>query len=233
MKKNIKLKKLLIIYNKESKIDSKCVEFLKRFNIRLTKIFSTGKRKENLTNKIDTWNGDYIIHLGSYYKLTKNDLNRARMAINFHPGPPKYPGSGGYSKALLNLDKKFGVTVHFMNDKIDNGKIIGFYSFKINSNFDLKKLIFMTDHYKFFVFKKIIKTLLNKNGENRLLKLSNNNKFKWSKKRGKITDIDNLQRIRTFISKKKLEKIIRSTSIGNHNPFIILHGYKFVLKFNS
>ncbi len=233
MKKNIKLKKILIIYSKKSKTDIKCVEYLNKFKIKLTKIFSTGIRKENLKSKINKWNGDYIIHLSSYYKLTNRDLKKAKIALNFHPSPPKYPGSGGYSKALFNLDKKFGVTVHYMNNKIDNGKIVGFYSFKINKNLTLEKLIKKTSNFRLLVFKKIVRLLLTNDGENKILKLSNNNKFQWSKKRGQIKDIDRIQKVGRFISKSKLERIIRSTRIGKYNPYILLHGYKFELKINS
>lgn len=233
MKKNIKLKNILIIYSKKSKSDIKCVEYLNDFQIKLTRVFSKGVRKENLSNKINKWSGDYIIHLSSYYKLTKRDLKRAKIALNFHPSPPKYPGSGGYSKALFNLDKKFGVTVHYMNHKIDNGKIVGFYSFKINKKLTLEKLINKTNNFKFVVFKKILRKLLSNNGENKILKLSNNNKLKWSKKRGKIKDIDRIQKIGRFISKSELERVIRSTSIGKYSPYIVLHGYKFELKINS
>ena len=46
-------------------------------------------------------------------------------------------------------------------------------------------------------------------------------------------DIDRIQKVVRFISKSKLERIIRSTRVGNYNPYIVLHGYKFELKINS
>jgi methionyl-tRNA formyltransferase len=43
--------------------------------------------------------------------------------INFHPGPPWYPGRGGTSFAIFNGQDKFGATAHRMTDKFDAGEI--------------------------------------------------------------------------------------------------------------
>ncbi len=47
---------------------------------------------------------------------------------------PNYRGASPIQYALLNGDKKTGVTTFFMDDKIDNGKIIMQKEFKINDN---------------------------------------------------------------------------------------------------
>jgi hypothetical protein len=55
-------------------------------------------------------------------------------AINFHPGPPKYPGIGCYNYAIWNEDEMYGVTCHFMDEKLDHGKIINCYYFDLIGN---------------------------------------------------------------------------------------------------
>ena len=40
---------------------------------------------------------------------TDDTLKKAKNAINFHPAPPKYPGSGCYNFAIYNKDKKIGM----------------------------------------------------------------------------------------------------------------------------
>lgn len=54
-----------------------------------------------------------------------NILERLRpKAINVHPGPPEFPGAHGLVFAIFNGAKEFGVTVHEMTAKVDDGPII-------------------------------------------------------------------------------------------------------------
>lgn len=53
-------------------------------------------------------------------------ISKARKgAINFHPCPPKHPGLACYVYPLLFPEKRnwHGVTVHEINEKLDNGQI--------------------------------------------------------------------------------------------------------------
>ena len=45
--------------------------------------------------------------------------------INIHPSLlPKYPGLNTHESVIKNGDKKHGITIHFVNDVLDGGKII-------------------------------------------------------------------------------------------------------------
>lgn len=44
--------------------------------------------------------------------------------INFHPGPPQYPGRGGASYALFEGAKTYGATAHTMAESVDAGAIL-------------------------------------------------------------------------------------------------------------
>ena len=54
-----------------------------------------------------------------------------REAINFHPGPPAWPGIGAPSYALFSRETTFGVTAHRMTSVIDGGEIVGVLTFPI------------------------------------------------------------------------------------------------------
>jgi methionyl-tRNA formyltransferase len=54
-------------------------------------------------------------------------------AINFHTGPPKWPGRGSCSFALWDGDKEFGVTAHLMENAVDSGAILRVVRFPIES----------------------------------------------------------------------------------------------------
>jgi len=60
-------------------------------------------------------------------------LKNFKYCINFHPGTPNYPGRDPHHWALYENAKYFGVTIHFMNEKVDSGKIIYVKKFKIQT----------------------------------------------------------------------------------------------------
>lgn len=46
-------------------------------------------------------------------------------AVNFHPGPPEYPGYRPTGFALYDHARAYGVTAHYMTDRVDEGPIVG------------------------------------------------------------------------------------------------------------
>ena len=85
-------------------------------------------------------------------------------AINLHASLlPSYRGASPIQYALLNGDKKTGVTTFFMDDKIDNGKIIMQKEFKINDNDNYESLIRKVESYGSDLVNKTIDRITNKN----------------------------------------------------------------------
>ena len=75
-----------------------------------------------------------LICLAGYMKIiSKNFLNNYRKKIiNIHPSLlPKYKGLNTYERVLKNKEKKTGCTVHYVNEKLDSGKLIVQKSFFI------------------------------------------------------------------------------------------------------
>lgn len=58
-------------------------------------------------------------------------LRSARLAINFHPGPPEYPGIGCFNFALNDNVLEYGITCHHMLKKVDTGSIIAVERFLV------------------------------------------------------------------------------------------------------
>ena len=52
-------------------------------------------------------------------------------AVNFHPGPPSYPGWAPAHFALYDRAEEFGATVHIMVEKVDAGPILDLALFPI------------------------------------------------------------------------------------------------------
>jgi phosphoribosylglycinamide formyltransferase 1 len=58
--------------------------------------------------------------------LSKNFIKKFDgKIINIHPSLlPKYKGLNTHERAIINKDKFSGCTVHYVNTKLDSGKII-------------------------------------------------------------------------------------------------------------
>jgi len=84
-----------------------------------------------------------LICLAGFMKiLSKNFIKNFKGKIlNIHPSLlPKYKGLNTHEKAIKNKDKYSGCTVHFVNSKLDSGKIINQKKVKINKFDTPKKL---------------------------------------------------------------------------------------------
>ena len=72
-------------------------------------------------------NDVYLICLAGFMKiLSKNFIENFKGKIlNIHPSLlPKYKGLNTHDRAIRNKDKYSGCTVHFVNSRLDSGKII-------------------------------------------------------------------------------------------------------------
>ena len=76
-----------------------------------------------------------LICLAGFMKiLSKNFIkNFNGKILNIHPSLlPKYKGLNTHEKAIKNKDKYSGCTVHFVNSRLDSGKIINQKKVRIN-----------------------------------------------------------------------------------------------------
>ena len=113
--------------------------------------FESKQRKEKINKLVKDWRGDFIISFRNLMILPEEVLKKASiMALNFHPGPPEFPGSGCINFALYNEEESYGVTAHVMNEKVDNGKILEVRRFKILESDNLESLLKKT-HKELFL----------------------------------------------------------------------------------
>ena len=88
--------------------------------------FNNALSEKKIINELKKNNIDLICLAGFMKILSKSFIKNFRGKIlNIHPSLlPKYKGLNTHEKAIKNKDKYSGCTVHFVNSKIDAGKII-------------------------------------------------------------------------------------------------------------
>jgi formyltetrahydrofolate-dependent phosphoribosylglycinamide formyltransferase len=150
-KKNSKFIINLIISNNSR---AKGLNYARQFNINKKIInFSNMKKAEKITlNELNKKEIKLICLAGFMKVLSKSFVKKFEgKIINIHPSLlPKYKGLNTHKRALNNNEKYSGCTVHYVNSKLDSGKIIMQRKVKIFKNDTVKKLskrILKQEHY--------------------------------------------------------------------------------------
>ena len=96
-----------------------------------------------------------LICLAGFMKILSKSFikNFKGQILNIHPSLlPKYKGLNTHEKAIKNKDKYSGCTVHFVNSKLDSGKIINQKKVRI-SKLDTSKTLakkILTEEHKLY-----------------------------------------------------------------------------------
>ena len=157
--------KSLIKFSKTNKspisIDFVVSNNSKAGGLNYAKIYNIKKKVLNFKNKnlsekkllsVLKSNNIEMICLAGFMKiLSKNFIKKFKGKIlNIHPSLlPKYKGLNTHKRVLNNKEKYSGCTVHFVNAKLDSGKIILQKKVKISKNeteASLAKKILVQEH---------------------------------------------------------------------------------------
>jgi methionyl-tRNA formyltransferase len=147
---------MIRVYTKERHVQ-KIKNYLKTLNIQ-NQIF-TIKDKPKINN----------FELGISYcysrKITDPILSIPKKGfVNYHPGPlPKYKGPNEYEDAVKNSETSWGVTVHYMDENYDSGKIIKMKKIQLHEiPTSVEELGSISHYFLFELFKETINDLYNK-----------------------------------------------------------------------
>ena len=142
------------------------IKYAKKYNI---PYFFINTKIKNYENKILINLKNYKINficLAGYMKIISNKIikNFKKKIINIHPSIlPKYKGLNTYARMLKNKEVKAGCTVHYVNEKLDNGKIIIKKMFYISSEDDERLLKQKTQRLEYKAFPEAIVNIFRNN----------------------------------------------------------------------
>ena len=161
LKKDSKYNIKLVISNKAS---AKGLKYAQKFKIK-KKIINYFNKKNAEKNILVELNKKKIslICLAGFMKILSSDFIKKFKGkiINIHPSLlPKYKGLNTHQRALDNKEKYSGCTVHYVNSKLDSGRIILQKKIKISktdTNNKLAKRVLMQEH---ILYPKALKKVL-------------------------------------------------------------------------
>ena len=133
--------------------NAKGLNYAKKYNIKMKVLnFKNKNLTENNLLNILTTNNIQIICLAGFMKILSNNFikNFKGKILNIHPSLlPKYKGLNTHKRVLNNKEKYSGCTVHFVNAKLDAGKIImqkRVKIFKKETEYSLAKKVLAQEH---------------------------------------------------------------------------------------
>jgi len=207
-----------------TKIEKQGVKEAISFTNKITKdidVFS-GDSDSTFPVTVNKENYDLLISYISPWIVPKVILDKTkRWNINFHPGPPEYPGIGCFNFAIYDTAKQFGATAHLMKPKVDTGQIIGVKRFAMANEETVESLSIKTYSAQLALFKEILEFI----GINDSLPISVE---KWQRKPYKRNELEKLATIDSNMNKTEIDKRIRATYYpGKPAPFTEIEGYRF------
>ena len=150
LKKDSKFQICLVISNKSK---AKGLNYAKRYKIKKKVInySSINNAEMNILNELKKSKIDLVCLAGYMKILSRNFIKKFKGKIlNIHPSLlPKYKGLNTHQRVLKNKEKYSGCTVHFVNSRLDSGKIILQKKVKISkkdTEFSLAKKILVQEH---------------------------------------------------------------------------------------
>ena len=185
--------KINFICGRFSKRDTKLLQIARKNNIKFY-------RKKNVNDNkfislIKKEKLDLIVSMSYNQIFQKKIINSVKgKIINCHAGKlPFYRGRNILNWVLINGEKEFGITTHFVDEKIDQGKIIIQKMFNITQKDDYKSLLSKAYKNCALVLYESIKKIQNNNyyaiPQNQISK-----KFFYYFKRKKGDEIINLKK---------------------------------------
>ena len=166
--------KFSLLKNSPIKINLIVSNNIKAKGLKLSKIFKIKKKTYNFKNKSASeklilndlkTNEIKLICLAGFMKiLSKNFIKKFEGKIlNIHPSLlPKYKGLNTHTRVINNREKYSGCTVHYVNSKLDAGKIILQKKVKVSKrdNVESLKIKILKQEHKLYP-KAVMKILTN------------------------------------------------------------------------
>ena len=144
---------VIMIHNKE-----KCGAAKRATKLGIPHTHIKSKREDLIIDVMKAWKVDLIVLAGWMRIVSPKLINEfPNRIINLHPSLlPKYKGLHAVEQALESGDNVTGVTVHYVNEELDGGKIILQEEVPILPNDDIQSLTKAIQRKEYYLLPKAI-----------------------------------------------------------------------------
>ena len=198
----------------------RAVEFIKAHFPQHTVVLGT--KNEPLPEAAKDWQGDVIISYLSPWIIPSELLERSeKQNLNFHPGPPEYPGIGCTNFAIYDEAKTFGVTCHHMNPQVDTGKLVSVKRFPL---YKTDSVYTLTQRCYAFILQQFYEVMSHFIDSSPIPEL----REEWKRKPFKRQELNELCKITPDMSDSEINRRVRAVTFPNApGAYIELDGMQF------
>ena len=147
-------------------------------------------------------------------------LDRAELALNFHPGSCEYPGTGCYNFALYEGVQEFGAVCHHMLARVDTGQVVKESLFPVFATDTVETLKLRTMVSMLQLFHEVLNLL----AQGKPLPL---NGRQWTRRAFTRKELNALCEITPDMDEAEAKRRIRATTYpGYPGPYLLKDGHK-------
>ena len=177
---------------------------------------------------------DWLISYVCPWVLPASVLRQAQRNVNFHPGPPEYPGTGCYNFALYDGAAEYGVTAHRMETTVDSGGIYAVKRFPVLACDSADTLQDRADGVMFELYRQTLTQLATGRGDLPFVHPPEH----WHPTK-KATTSKDLDRLRVIPLDASVDEVRRRVRAMAHRCYptggacVELHGRRFFIPFDD
>ena len=157
------------------------------------------------------WSGGLIVSYLARWIVPAPLLARAALALNFHPGPPEYPGYGCNNFAIYEGAREYGVTCHHMAPRVDTGSIVEVLRFPVLDSDNAGTLLARAYDFQLVLFYGVLGRIIR--GE--ALPVSSET---WARQPFTRKQFSELGRLTAGMTEQEIEKRKRALDVGALKP---------------
>ena len=179
--------------------------------------------------------GDLGICIGYPHKIPLETIRKYKNGIiNLHFAPlPYYRGSKTLSHAMLNDEKKYGLSFHYVDESLDTGPIIAVKWYRLPKNRTAEEIVKELEELGFIFFKDYVHRMINA----KLLSVNQEDIVKNNKIEPKFynrNSLDNLYKISLEWPFEKIYRTVLALSLDEKKlPYIENNGKKIYLSIRN
>ena len=167
------------------------------------------KRTDPFPAELNDWEGDLLISYLAQWIIPAGLLAKAKYAaINFHPGPPEYPGIGCTNFAIYNGEKEFGVTCHHMIAMVDSGSMVAVRRFPVFATDTVYSVTQRCYNEILHLFFELMSSIL-------VGKALPESSETWKRKPYTRKQLNQLCELSADMDKAEIDRRVRATTYGN------------------
>jgi methionyl-tRNA formyltransferase len=179
------------------------------------------RRDIKIPSELKAWEGDYIFSYLAQWIIPGWLLAKASLGgVNWHPGPPTYPGIGCTNFAVYDRAEIFGITCHYMKPRVDTGRIIEVAEFSVTASDTVFSLTQKCHEYILTSYQRQLKTI----SEGSPLPDAG---VHWKRKPYTRKELDALCVISPDMDIDEIQRRVKATKYDRHWAYVELGGVRF------